>query len=467
MGGWYPAGSGAVQAAVPLPITSDGRHAILSPDDPMSEPTAPTSDLRTAPLRLAPLVLMAFMLPWEFLTVLAVYEEKTFRFFDTLVTATPSDVAGVVFLVLSGPTVWRRVIDARRSPGVHLVGWLLAAAAVSYAFNPTLRGLSLLIRLAVVVVVVLEVAAMPRRRARMMVAAPLVAGVAVAGVIAAIQIVVGGRIGILGEQSVFSVAGPFVRPSGTSTHPYMLAGLSLVASAVGVAFAGRRARPLWIAATGLAAIPLGLSFSRAVLVSFLLLVPLWMFAWRNDPGRHARPLVAVLVGFAVPALVFGQGWLARVDDSLTTDLDSITSQRLEITRIALEIIGDHPVVGVGPWNYALASEPEYEDGTLPSPVHNTVLLITAEMGVVAGVGYVVFLALLAIRIGRRRPAALALLAAPFGLWLFDTIPWFYPSGLLLFGLQVGLVCSLIPAGPRRTPGGGEAPVAAGADAVTA
>jgi O-Antigen ligase len=394
-------------------------------------------------LRWAPLALMVLMLPWEFLTVLQEYREKTFRFFDTLVTATPSDVAAVVFLALAAPSLGRKLRAERASRGVWLAGWLLAAATVAYLFHPTMRGLSLLVRLAVVAAVVLEVGTMSRRVVRAVVAGPLVTGVAMAGILAAAQIVTGGRIGILGEQRVFTVAGPFIRPSATSTHPYMLAGLALVAVAVGVAFADGLRRRWWLGGVVLCAVPLGLSFSRAAIVSLVVLFALWTVALRRERGTYVAPVAAVLVGFAVPALVFAQGWVARVDDSLTTDIDTISSHRLEITKISLEIIRDHPLVGVGPWNYALASEPTYEDGTLPSPVHDTPLLVTAELGIVAGGGYLVLLWLLGAAALRDGPATLGILVAPLGFWLFDTIPWFYPSGLLLFGVQVALVSSLV------------------------
>jgi hypothetical protein len=161
--------------------------------------------------------------------------------------------------------------------------------------------------------------------------------------------------------------------------------------------------------------------------------PAWLVAARRD-RRLRRPLVAIVLGMAVPTALFLPAWLERIDDTATTDLNAATTLRVELIERSIHVMEDHPVVGVGPWRYVI------EHGTDPDfrlPVHNIPLLIGAEEGIAVGVMAVVVMVLLGIAAFRAGPLAVALFGSVLGFTLFDVTLYWYPAGLVVLGLWLG------------------------------
>jgi O-antigen ligase len=75
---------------------------------------------------------------------------------------------------------------------------------------------------------------------------------------------------------------------------------------------------------------------------------------------------------------------ARTIDEYRTEASA--ASRLEAWSAALNMIADHPLTGVGLASFGPAF-PEYSDKK-PREAHNTILQITAETGVIAGVAYI-------------------------------------------------------------------------------
>ncbi|MBT8208883.1 MAG: hypothetical protein KJO18_11445, partial [Acidimicrobiia bacterium] len=145
---------------------------------------------------------------------------------------------------------------------------MAAFAAFAWLFNPSVRGGSVIIRLVLASLVVVEVAGLNRVELRNRVVLPLLAASAVQTVVVILQALEQGPIGleVLGERSVFHQFGTSVGAQGTLIHPYPLAGFAtLTVIATILYMAGRPDdAPRWpyLSALAITAVPLGVTYSR-------------------------------------------------------------------------------------------------------------------------------------------------------------------------------------------------------------
>ena len=155
------------------------------------------------------------------------------------------------------------------------------------------------------------------------------------------------------------------------------------------------------------------------------------------------PLLAVALGAGVPALCAVHGWWARADQTAAArTADQLTTERAHLVHEALDLVGRHPLVGVGPGQYipALAARyPHEPDAALNrlTPVHTVALLAAAEGGVAVGIVVSALLVVLgwrALRAGAV-PAAVYLLFLPW--WLLDHFPWTATQGVLMAAVWIG------------------------------
>jgi O-antigen ligase len=125
------------------------------------------------------------------------------------------------------------------------------------------------------------------------------------------------------------------------------------------------------------------------------------------PFRYWRFGPVILIAIFALMVTFGKPVL----DRLTLGDEGATSSRKRAIVLALDLIKRHPILGVGPWNFARGSLDEFpptklnqkpenemtimygrlevvhiEIGpriyTLPLPVHNKFLLIFSELGII-------------------------------------------------------------------------------------
>ncbi|MFQ5554193.1 MAG: O-antigen ligase family protein [Acidimicrobiia bacterium] len=376
-----------------------------------------------------------FLVPFEVTRIVFEYEGAA-RGFGRLVTVAIFDVPLFLLLAFGLPDAVRSWRTRRPAGGVGLLAAMTTLFAAALAVHPSLRGVMLVGRLLAAIVVAAVVASLEAREIRRFVVAPVVTAAALQGVVALSQVISGGTIGLPGEVARLVAVGDVVRPAGTTSHPYMLATLALVALAAAVAY-GRRT-PLWLAGVSLAAIPVGLSFSRAAIVGVGVLAVSWVWGRARLSSAGRTLAVAAAVGMLAPAIAFSSGWAERVED--VTGADGAPSNRTAQFEQAREVIGDHPLVGVGPWLYTVTVERSYPPGaTIGSPVHSVPIVAAAEAGVLAGLVMLGGLALLGRQAVRSGPAGIAIFGSILGFMLFDVIPYWYPGGLIVFGLWAGLL----------------------------
>ncbi len=178
------------------------------------------------------------------------------------------------------------------------------------------------------------------------------------------------------------------RPSGTIVHPVFFGALmaEIMLLGLSVALGSRHAvRYVGLGAAGAALIAALLAQSRAALLA-VAAVGLLLFLWYVWRGRvSGRALLLTLLVAATCAVVF-RGYLTdRVLSNIGTDhFDLEVESRLQLNQMALVIIRDAPVIGVGLNNFEIVL-PHYDAYGLifaDNPVHNLYLLVLAETGII-------------------------------------------------------------------------------------
>jgi O-antigen ligase len=200
------------------------------------------------------------------------------------------------------------------------------------------------------------------------------------------------------------------RPFGTIIHPVfmgaVMGSLGLVALAVGLELRRSLVKTAALGFTLVCLVPLYLAHTRASLVAFVVVAAILVgvalarghLRWATI-GRAALGLVVVV------ALFLPQLSEKFLDNFSTAHFTEEIDSRRELNDIAVEIIDDHPVIGIGLNNFELVM-PRYERYRViffNNPVHNLYLLYLAETGIVGFAGVValgVGLLRVAIRLGR-------------------------------------------------------------------
>jgi O-antigen ligase len=228
---------------------------------------------------------------------------------------------------------------------------------------------------------------------------------------------------VLVDRSTADIGGP--RFYGSLGSPINAAAYleMLLAPAVAVLATrlGRFVKIVAVLGLGLGSIALIGTLSRASWVAAALSIAVTCLAFKQR-GRRLRLAIPLLL------MIFIAGVVVMFQSTISTRLtaDDVGSARARVPLMvtALEIIGDHPQLGVGANNY-VAALPRYES-TFPGEwlytVHNRYLLVAAETGLGGLIAFVWFLAV-TIRRGwvrwRRKdvllsPLALGLTAALAG-----------------------------------------------------
>ncbi len=258
-------------------------------------------------------------------------------------------------------------------------------------------------------------------------------------------------------------AGDTYRPGGTLGSPNTAGGYFsfLLAPAASVLLTRLKAGYKWLAALafGFGCVGLLLTLSRGGWAAFAFSIGLFcLLAWRRGWLTPAIPALLVVM-LALPFVLFPDTIITR----LTTDPEGAAYSRIPLMRLAFRMIQDHPLLGVGANNYAVAM-PEYAKvgfgwGWI-YVVHNKYLLVWAETGIGALLTFLLFLLAIARRGWQscqlRDPLlsrlALGLTAALAGYMVHMAVDVFHDSShIQLFWLIAGLITAM-PGIDRNTDG---------------
>lgn len=411
------------------------------PDRPRNVELEPTTVLAAVALVLSafPVVAMGFS------HRRGPYVVQTYLFWSDL----PLLALGLLCLPALVRTAWARRLDV-----VTAVAVLVGALTVAWAAHPSLRGFLQVLRLLGVAGAVLT-AGRGSRTSRLVLGASFALFALFEVLVATLQRATGGPVGLrsLGEApDPLLLIGGAEAPSGTFVHPYLLAGLAILAIAVLAAVALKaphlhRACALGAAVAGIA---VGITYSRMALLALAgIMVPL-LFGLRSRSTRVAVLAVAaaVLIGTGLTALAASDGWVGRAEEAATGE--NLTRGRGELATQAFAVIRSSPLIGVGTGRYVLAVEEDPDlarrSARVLQPVHGVPLLLTAEGGILAA-GALVLLAVAVVLAARRGGAAAwALLLAYVPFLLLDHFPVTYPQGLVMTAVWLAALTLLAGGG---------------------
>src|SRR3989344_825953 len=180
----------------------------------------------------------------------------------------------------------------------------------------------------------------------------------------------------------------FLRPYGTFSHPYSLAGFYLLIyffiltrfSRISTGF--NRFKLVSTVLLFISSLLIFLSFSKITIVAYLLLN--FVFLWKSQLKKLCR--------FCLFARIFVLLFISTLFLQTTSDPLSL-HKRVELAKNSLTIISQRPILGVGLGNYLIAQQqfPQKFSDFLYQPVHNIFLLLIAEIGPIAFVGLLLLL----------------------------------------------------------------------------
>jgi O-antigen ligase len=179
------------------------------------------------------------------------------------------------------------------------------------------------------------------------------------------------------------------RITGPASHVMTLSGL-LLPLALMFLFLWLHQRKWWqLTAGSLATITLLLTFTRSVWIGWTVAIVTLLIATRARLVFHALPLVIIFVTF-LPLSLFGR-LVSTFDTRQLSNFD-----RIRMVEAGFEMIKDRPLLGVGPANvkstYSLYKRPD-APRSRPPHLHNNVVQIWAERGVLALSAYLLLLGL--------------------------------------------------------------------------
>ncbi len=367
----------------------------------------------------------------------------------------PLDVALVVLTVSTARRLASGWPGNRASWAVRGASLLLGFLLVSLAMHPSLAGLQTVLRVAGVAALALTLTDVPERWARSVLATLLLGAAAFQALVALGQVLSRAPLGlgVLGEAAdpLWRV-GREVAPRGTLHHAYPLAEVAVVSVFVVLALVAPRIAPrlgwktiAWAGLLALAAVPVGITYSRACAIGVAAGLVVAAFAARRSRFGVVLGMLAIAAGGLVPALVWDDGWGVRAglwrDTLRTRDVDAISNTRVGLAGSAIATIRSRPLVGVGPGGYTPESQPPVGvgDSARGEIVHNLPLYTAATAGIPAGIVVLGLLVGAAVVAARAGPLTLAVYLSYLPFVLLDRFPYDGVQGLTLTGVWFGAV----------------------------
>ncbi|HEX7151163.1 MAG TPA: O-antigen ligase family protein [Thermoanaerobaculia bacterium] len=179
------------------------------------------------------------------------------------------------------------------------------------------------------------------------------------------------------------------RINGPSTHVMTFSGLLLPLSLMLLMMWWHQRKAWQLAATTVISLTLVLTFTRGVWLGWIFAVVVILVVARPRLLLYL-PIVLVWGLVLMPLPVFGR-LMSIFDPTQSSNLD-----RIRMIEAGVEMIRDYPVLGVGPANvkevYPLYKKPD-APRFRPPHLHNNVIQLWAERGVLGVVAYILLLAL--------------------------------------------------------------------------
>jgi hypothetical protein len=359
----------------------------------------------------------------------------------------PADFLLVPFVFMAGPAMRRAVRATPWSMPLWIGALLVVGGLLSLAVHPSFRGGLIVFRLIAGLGVIWMLAQFSKEEFVRQLALPLMIVAFIEGALAIAQLVTDTAIlpawsGAVAPMTIDGVA----RAAGTLGHSHEMAVLGLIGVGLGVAAfrtVPLRRRRLWLIPIAAAALPVAISFSRAVLVGAVLVVATLLWGMLRETRDWAPVLAAVSIGMAIPAVAFAGSWATRVEHSIGGAEESGLNASIEQLEQAWSLIETDWPLGVGPGRYSVALEERLDLEAQPAnPIQSVPVYVAAEDGAVVGGLLVLMFLALAINAGRRSTENRVLFIAPLAVGVLDALLYVSPAGLLMSAWWLGGLAAL-------------------------
>ena len=392
--------------------------------------------LRESGIRFAVLSGLIFTLPFS--TKYAEYIGGSVAREDIQLIVLPrigvTDVLLALLIVLAIPLVRQTGVSDSVSLSAAGIATVASVSMLHVLFSPSLAGFLFFFRLVGAVAVILSIQSLPTRMLGAVVAWPLAAAAAIQAIYALAQTFLwNSGAGILTTATGTIWTAGF----GTTEGPYDLAAFLVFSIAVLLSMDRFSSiHPIMWASVAVSSAAVATTFGRSGLLALFIVSGAYLIV-----GIWSRTRILPLASFASLAPAVGtifllrSGWLPRVGQ--TARLSG--SGRGRLIERAIEVIGDHPLIGVGARQYGphlAAIKPPITDRVM---VHNVPLLMTAEFGIVVGVAALAWSIVVFIRSIRTSVYTFGIFVAITPFLAFDHLHYIRTSGLVTIGLWAGLL----------------------------
>jgi len=236
-----------------------------------------------------------------------------------------------------------------------------------------------------------------------------------------------------------------LRTYGTLPHPNILGGfifLTLLGS-TSLFLVNKKPNYSALILLCLGIILIGLPFSRSSWLALIVFVTILVSKSKHFPrNRLYLLLVTIALSFGLTLCSTRNMAFTRISNQATTTETISTVGRSWLTQRALEMIRQHPFTGVGIGSFIIELSNTAVKGAPIEPVHNIVLLTTAELGIVGLILVMGLFISIALNIYKANsPKAVLASATLAGLGvisLFDHYLWTLAPGRMMLGLAFGL-----------------------------
>jgi O-antigen ligase len=249
------------------------------------------------------------------------------------------------------------------------------------------------------------------------------------------------------------------RITGSTSHVMSLAGLLLPVSLFALVWGIERRRWWSVAAGSVCLTALGLSLTRSAWIGWIAGLAVYLLVRRPRWLLALVPIVLIAITLS-PMSIFGR-LVSTFDPSQSSNLD-----RIRMAQAGVEMIRDHPLLGMGPGNvkpnYPIYRLPDAPRFSVPH-LHSNPVQIWAERGIVALFAYFLLVVLVirecvaAVRSGSGDAAArgYAVGAAVVGLTIAGLFEYNFGDSEVLLCLlaAAAIACSRSSAGPEPDAGG--------------
>lgn len=242
-----------------------------------------------------------------------------------------------------------------------------------------------------------------------------------------------------------------VRSCGTFLHCNILGSYlsaSILATYSLISFAKKKwARSLLALTLPIQVFALGVTFSRSAIFALAIGTIVW-FAYAAIRGKDRRSFflaTSIAVSFALSAFLLSDQYLQRGGVVNYVPLNQASDAiRIRAQNLSLEMIRDHPFLGVGFNEYTQAARQYLPQGKKAELPHNVYLLIATETGLISLAAYLGFLLTLFWRAARapfslETASLLSILAAFLFIGCCDFTPYFLQPGRMTFFLAAALL----------------------------